>query len=126
MDKTYIITKKDKTRLDFDFRIHIILNTPMTESMNTLAIIIVMWTFFIATDQVKISETTNFGYTVQNSEAILQDHDVTIVNTKESKTMFVRLNMPTPIQAKSLRIDKELPATWMGATDRGPKTINRL
>ncbi|MEI8009169.1 MAG: hypothetical protein WCI00_07540 [bacterium] len=111
MDKTYIITKKDKTRLDFDFRIHIILNTPITESMNTLAIIIVMWTFFIATDQVKISETTNFGYTVQNSEAILQDHDVTIVNTKESKTMFVRLNMPTPIQAKSLRIDKELPAT---------------
>lgn len=113
MDETHTITRKDKIRLDFNFLIHINLNTPITESMNIVMIIVVACTFFIATDQVNISEKTNFGYTVQNSEAILQDHDVTIVNTEESKAMFVGLNTPTPTQTKA-RVDKELPATANG------------
>ncbi|MCX6824541.1 MAG: hypothetical protein NT085_05475 [candidate division SR1 bacterium] len=83
-------------------------------SMNTLTIMIVMWTFFIATDhvQMQISEKTNFGYTVENSEAILQNHEVILMKAEESKPIFIRLIEPTPMRNDhDLLKDKELPAT---------------
>ena len=78
--------------------------------MNTLTIMIVMWTFFIATDHVQISEKTKFGYAVENSEAILQNHEVILMNAEESKPIFTRLIEPTPMRNDLLK-DKELPAT---------------
>jgi hypothetical protein len=73
-------------------------------------ILIIAWTFSIGTNHVKISETT-IGFAVENSEAILQDHDVIIMNTEASIPIFVRLTSEfTPIQ-HTVRNDKEIPGT---------------
>lgn len=102
---------KDKIRLDFKFLIHINITTPIKKSMNTLTIIIVMWTFFITNDQVKISEKTNFGYTVENSEAILQNHETILMNAEESESIFIWLKNAPTIRNDNLYSDKEKSAT---------------
>ena len=74
-----------------------------------LMVLIITWTFFVSTDM-QISEKTNFGYTAQNSEAILENHDLTIVNAEESKPIFIRLIEPTPMR-NTMRNDKERSGT---------------
>jgi len=78
--------------------------------MNMLIVLIITWAFFVTADNVQISETTKFGYTVQNSEAILQNHDIILMNAGESKPIFIRLNEPTPMR-NTMHNDKELSGT---------------
>ena len=78
--------------------------------MNILTIIIVAWPFFITTEHVKISETKT-GYTMIYSEAILQNHDETLIHAEESTSLFVELTSESQPIRNTVRNDKEKPGT---------------